>query len=251
MTPLQQFHEYWWGNRDVLGANTVIHLPAFSDLHIFAFTRSRLFVPGEYIYLFERIQRSQTESDYTRGIILDGHSGIGKSMFLFYALIRCLQESQEAILYFFCRTIMFSKDGVEEIDLNNFPYHSIHSPIWCLIDSYCGERPPPQFISHQYILPILASSRSDESYSSWAKRRSASRLVMNPWSDEEISIGVELFSCDQAMLVLYQSLLPKALNFCGPIILDIHSCLLSQGLTTITDHIYGPHPRVSSPASLV
>ncbi len=60
----------------------------------------------------------------------------------------------------------------------------------------------------------------------------------------------ELLSRDQATLVLYQSLLPEVLNFCGPIIRDIYICLLSQGSTTIIDHAYGPHPSVFSPASL-
>ncbi|KAG7446905.1 uncharacterized protein BT62DRAFT_93201 [Guyanagaster necrorhizus] len=101
-----------------------------------------------------------------------------------------------------------------------------------------------------YQPPILASSRSDELYSSWAKRKYASRLLMNPWCDEEISIGAELLSHDQATLVLYQSLLPKVLNSCGPIIRDTYSCLIFQGSSTIIDRIYGPRLRVSSPASL-
>lgn len=194
MTPisistLQHFHEYWWGNDNFLGANTVIHLPVFSDLHIFAFSGSRLLVRKEYLYIFKRLQHfCQTPRWYARGIVLDGHSGIGKSMFLFYALIRCLQESRDVIFYFSRRTLKFSKDGVQEFDLNNFPYHTIYSPIWCLIDSFGGERPPLPLIG-ACMFPILASSRTDEPYSSWAKRKCTSRLVMNPWSDEEIYIG--------------------------------------------------------------
>ncbi|KAK0462880.1 uncharacterized protein EV420DRAFT_1476666 [Desarmillaria tabescens] len=235
MSALQQFHEYWWGTKDnFLDANTVIHLPAFSNFHIFAFTDSRLLVLKEYIYIFERLQRfCQTPNCYSRGIVLDGHSGIGKSMFLFYALIRCLQESRDVIFHFYCRTLMFSKDGVQDIGLNDFQYNSIDSPTWCLIDSYGGEEPPLPLTSFAYILPILASSRSEQAHSGWAKDRA------------------ELLSQDQATLVLYQSLLPKALNFCGPIIRDIQSYLLSQGATTIIDHKYGPHPRVSNPASLL
>ncbi|KAK0194477.1 hypothetical protein F5146DRAFT_438160 [Armillaria mellea] len=190
MNTLQHFHEYWWGNDNFLGANTVIHLPVFSDLHIFDFTGSRLLVREEYLYIFKRLQDfCQTPRYYARAIILDGHPGIGKSMFLFYALIRCLQESRDVIFYFSHRTLKFSKDGVQEIDLNNFiPYPSIHSPIWCLIDGYGREGPPLDLIG-AYMFPILASSRSDEPYSGWAQRTAASRLVMNPWSDEEICIG--------------------------------------------------------------
>ncbi|KAK0431206.1 hypothetical protein EV421DRAFT_2041405 [Armillaria borealis] len=252
MSALQDFHEYWWGNDSSLAENTVIHLPVFSDLLIFAFTDSQLLVRKDYIYIFDRLQRfSQTDMYSTRGIVLNGHSGIGKSMFLFYALIRCLQESRDIIFYFFRRTLRFSKDGVQRIDLNDFPYDSIHCPIWCLIDSFCGERPPLQFIRHIYVFPILASSRPDKPYSSWAKRRIAAQLVMNPWRDQEIAIGAELFSHDEASLVLYQSLLPQVLNFCGPIIQDIRNCLLSEGATTIIDQIYGPHPRVYNSTSLI
>ncbi|SJL08738.1 uncharacterized protein ARMOST_12108 [Armillaria ostoyae] len=252
MSTLQHFHEDWWGNNDLLCANVVVHLPAFSDLQIFALPGPRLLVRKEYIYLFGRLQRfGQRENYYSRGVVLNGHSGIGKSMFLFYALIRCLQESWDVIFYFFHRTLVFSKDGVQEIDLNKFPHHSFRSPIWCLIDSFDGEHPPVQFLRHGYIFPILASSRPDEAYSSWAKRRCVCEYIMNPWSDEEISIGVELLSRDEASLILYQSLLPQVLNFCGPIIRDVYSCLLSQGSTAIIDNIYGPHPCVYNAASLV
>ncbi|SJL08728.1 uncharacterized protein ARMOST_12098 [Armillaria ostoyae] len=184
MSALQDFHEYWWGNDSSLAENAVIHLPVFSDLLIFAFTDSQLLVRKDYIYIFDRLQRfSQTDMYSTRGIVLNGHSGIGKSMFLFYALIRCLQESRDVIFYFFRRTLRFSKDGVQRIDLNDFP--------------------------------------------------------------------AELFSHDEASLILYQSLLPQVLNFCGPIIQDIRNCLLSEGATTIIDQIYGPHPRVYNSTSLV
>ncbi|KAK0236530.1 hypothetical protein EDD85DRAFT_1006019, partial [Armillaria nabsnona] len=147
---------------------------------------SRLLVCKDYVYVFERLQRfCETPMCYKRGIVLDGHSGIGKSVFLFYALIRCLQESRDVIFHFVCRTLLFSKDGVKEIGLD-FPYDSFSSPIWCLIDSYGGEPPPLELVSHAYIFPILASSRPDELRSRWAKRKCASRIILNPWSDEEI-----------------------------------------------------------------
>ncbi|SJL08735.1 uncharacterized protein ARMOST_12105 [Armillaria ostoyae] len=252
MVTLQDFHEYRWGNDTSLAENTVIHLPAFSDLRILAFSRSRLLVRKDYIYIFERLQRfCQTPRCYNRGIVLDGHSGIGKSVFLFYALIRCLQEARDVIFHFCNQTLMFSKDGVQKIDLDDFPYYSFCSPIWCLIDSYDGERPPEPLVDAYTMFPIVASSRSDEPYSSWATSRCASRLVMNPWSDQEIAIGAKLFSRDEASLALYQSLLPQALTFCGPIIQDIRHCLLSNGSTATVDQIYGPHPRVCNPASLL
>ncbi|PBK87235.1 hypothetical protein ARMGADRAFT_1066077 [Armillaria gallica] len=172
MVTLEDFHEYWWGNDTPLAENTVIHLPAFSDLRILAFSRSWLLVRKDYIYIFERLQRfCQTPRCYNRGIVLDGHSGIGKSVFLFYALIRCLQESRDVIFHFCNRTLMFSKGGVQKIDLNDFPYYSFCSPIWCLIDSYDGERPPEPLVDAYTMFPIVASSRSDEPYSSWATNR--------------------------------------------------------------------------------
>ncbi|KAG7447095.1 uncharacterized protein BT62DRAFT_60868 [Guyanagaster necrorhizus] len=159
----------------------------------------------------------------------NGHSGIGKSVFLFYLSYDVCKSPgilcSTSLVEPFC-----SKDGVRVIDLTHYPL---------------------QLIRHGYLFPTLASSRSEELYSSWAKRRYASRFVMNPWSDEEISIGAELLSCD-ATLVLYvlcRSLLSQVLNFCGFIIRDVYSRLLSQGSITIIDRIYGPHPRVSSPAS--
>ncbi|KAK0236528.1 hypothetical protein EDD85DRAFT_576258 [Armillaria nabsnona] len=136
MTTLQQFHEYWWGKDDFLIANTVIHFPAFPN-HI-EFTSSgcgsRLLVREEYIYLFERLQNSSGyKQNYSRAVVLDGHSGIGKSMFLLYALVRCLQESRDVMFYFYHQVVHFSKDGVREIyeDL----YELIRAPIWCLMDS--------------------------------------------------------------------------------------------------------------------
>ncbi|KAK0213744.1 hypothetical protein IW262DRAFT_1301209 [Armillaria fumosa] len=131
MSTLQDFHEHWWGNDSSLSENTVIHLPAFSGLRIFAFSRSRLL------------------------------------------------ESQDVIFHFVGRTLVFSKDGVKEIGLN-FLYDSFSSPIWCLVDSYGGEPPPLEL--------------SDELSSSWAKSRYASQIILNPWSDEEISIGTYDFS---------------------------------------------------------
>ncbi len=62
----------------------------------------------------------------------------------------------DVIFYFSRRTLKFSKDGVQEFDLNNFPYHTIYSPIWCLIDSFGGERPPLPLIG-ACMFPILAS----------------------------------------------------------------------------------------------
>ncbi|KAK0497991.1 hypothetical protein EDD18DRAFT_1160490 [Armillaria luteobubalina] len=95
---------------------------------------------------------------YKRGIVLGGHSGIGKSMFLFYALIRCLQESQDVIFHFGGRTLVFSKGGVKEIHLN-FSYDSFGSLIWCLVDSYGGEpstraRQPRIYLSYTRFITV-------------------------------------------------------------------------------------------------
>ncbi|KAK0213770.1 hypothetical protein IW262DRAFT_1467122 [Armillaria fumosa] len=249
MSTLQQFHEYWWGKDDFLIANTVIHFPAFPNHIEFSLCGYRLLVREEYIYLFERLQTfSQYERNYMRAVVLDGHSGVGKSMFLFYALVRCLQESRDVMFYFYHQVVHFSKYGVKEIheDL----YELICAPIWCLMDSFNGECPPIELTHHGYILPIFASSRPEELYSHWADSRCPYRLIMNPWSEQEIYMGMNLLDIDQNTFDLYRSQLPQVLSYSGPIIRDIYNVFLTHGSGAVK-HLYNHHPNVSNLASLV
>ncbi|KAK0471401.1 hypothetical protein IW261DRAFT_1670915 [Armillaria novae-zelandiae] len=246
MSTLQQFHEYWWGKDDFIIANTVIHFPAFPN---FSFCGYRLLVREEYIYLFERLQTfSQYGRNYVRAVIVDGHSGVGKSMFLFYALVRCLQESRDVVFYFYHQVVHFSKDGAKEIYENLYEF--ICAPIWCLMDSYNGECPPIELTHHGYILPIFASSRPEELYSHWADIRCPYRLVMNPWSEQEIYMGMNLLDVDQNTFDLYRSQLPQVLGYCGHIIRDIYSVFFTYGSGAVK-HLYNHHRHVSNLASLI
>ncbi|KAK0189984.1 hypothetical protein F5146DRAFT_1201222 [Armillaria mellea] len=266
MSTLQQFHESWWGKDDFLIANTVIHFPAIPNHTEFSFCDFRLLVREEYIYLFERLQTfSQRKENYARAVVLDGDSGVGKSMFLFYALVRCLQESRDVMFYFYHQVVRFSKDGVKEIydDL----YQHIYAPIWCLMDSFNGECPPIELTDHGCILPISISSRPDELHSRWADSRIPFRVIMNPWSEQEIYMGcvpcssspyfisdifdrIRLLDVDQNTFDLYRSQLPQVLSYCGPIIRDIYNIFSTHGSGAVK-HLYSHHIPVSNQASLV
>ncbi|KAK0213745.1 hypothetical protein IW262DRAFT_1517608 [Armillaria fumosa] len=227
----------------------VIHLPAFSNHIEFSFCGSQLLVREEYIYLFQRLQTvCLDEQNYMRAVVLDGHSGVGQSMFLFYALVRCLQESWDVMFYFYHQVVHFSKDGVKEIyeDI----YELIRAPVWCLMDSFNGECPPVELTYHGYILPVLVQSRPEELYSGWVNSRCPYRLVMNPWSEQGIYMEIKLLDVDQNMSDLYQSQLPQVLSYCGPIIRDICKVFSTYGSGAVK-HLYSRYQHVSNQASLV
>lgn len=61
-------------------------------------------------------------------------------------------------------------------------------PIWMLIDVDFGTAPDSVFVSLPFF-PIQATPLNPEKYRSWAKQKISVRLIMNPWTWEEILFG--------------------------------------------------------------
>ncbi|KAK0213771.1 hypothetical protein IW262DRAFT_329865, partial [Armillaria fumosa] len=253
---LRNLHCEWWCNPtiDLTTANAIISLPEFRVTSILSYTSHRLLIRQEYILLFNRLVIFCTTAPrwHSRGIIITGQPGIGKSVFLLYALLRCLQNGQPLLFHMKNQTYAIFANGVSEVDPACL-LQSVTVPICALIDSAGGQKvPPPDELLHShFICPIFATSPDERRYHHFKQARVAVVFVMDPWSDDELSLGVSLASEDLALVALYQSQLSQVTYLCGPVIRDILSTLLYQSSHPIMSRIDAALGKANDYDSLV
>ncbi|KAK0494222.1 hypothetical protein EDD18DRAFT_1176064 [Armillaria luteobubalina] len=234
---LRNLYCEWWRNStiDLTTANAIISLPGLGLTDILSYTTHRFLIRQEYIFLFNRLVLFCATAPrwHSRGIIITGQPGIGKSIFLLYTLLRCLQDGQPVLFHMMNQTFTIFANGVSQVDPACL-LQSVTTPICALIDSEGRQKvPPPDELLHSYfICPVFTTSPDSRRYHNFMQDRAAVVFVMDPWSDDELSLGVSLAAEDLARVALYQSQLSQVKDLCGPVIRDILSTLLYQS----------PHP---------
>ncbi|PIL28677.1 hypothetical protein GSI_08721 [Ganoderma sinense ZZ0214-1] len=150
--------------------------------------QSPVMVRSEYLQVFQHIRTmmSALSPAELAGLVLTGHSGIGKTSFLYYALGAALAAHMPVV---FCNRsdfcVLFDYHGVHVINLAGAFFGR---RILFLVDSnsnICS--PPGAFTQHTFGGMIVQATSPDPSrWKQWAKELCASSWVMGLWEREEM-----------------------------------------------------------------
>ncbi|EDR06022.1 uncharacterized protein LACBIDRAFT_294749 [Laccaria bicolor S238N-H82] len=160
------------------------------DINIDGLKYSKLWIRAEYIRVFNSVNAYYDEPTSTPGapcVVVTGQPGIGKSVWVYYALRRCLAERKPVIWYSKRCCYMFAEDGVYEMPAD-FQRANLKSYIWTLVDS--DEAPdgvPPYLVPHRTpLFVIFSTSPRDDRWSRLHKTVRPMVAIMNPWKRKEI-----------------------------------------------------------------
>jgi hypothetical protein len=111
----------------------------------------------------------------------------GKSVWIYYALRRCLAEKKPIIWYREQACYLFVEEGVYEVPAGFKPSY-FKTFVWTLVDSDSSkEGPPPLLIDHgTHLYVIYVTSPDKQRWSRMEKTMSRVVVVMDPWTKEEI-----------------------------------------------------------------
>ncbi|KAI9513532.1 hypothetical protein F5148DRAFT_1278893 [Russula earlei] len=136
------------------------------------------------------------------GIIFTGQPGIGKTYFVWYLLIRLLQDNQtivfvvdgESPILFYLDGIYVPKDPLYEEYLPHLPKNSRGGFVWFLFDisSPCSPIPSMVYSPSPLFFPIQAPSPNPAHYSIWHKFRRPLYTAFPIWTFEELKKGLLL-----------------------------------------------------------
>ncbi|KAF8891473.1 hypothetical protein CPB84DRAFT_1683318, partial [Gymnopilus junonius] len=161
-------------------------LPGDPFLEVF---QTRFLVRAEYIRIFDRVKAASNDPSVVA--IVTGQPGIGKSMWIYYALRRCLGEKQPVIWYRSGEFHLFSNAGVQVID----PEYLRHPPFtWCFVDAFQADSvPPAAAVQDNQVFPIYVTSPKEERWAKLRQARTPELIVMNPWTRGELEKAAVLY----------------------------------------------------------
>ena len=110
-----------------------------------------------------------------------------KSVWVYYALRRCLAERKPVVWYSKERCYLFVEEGVYEMPAD-FQQANFKSYIWTLVDSdEAPEGVPPYLVPHRTPLSVVFStSPCGDKWSRLHKTVRPVVTIMNPWKRKEI-----------------------------------------------------------------
>ncbi|CAG8581473.1 6611_t:CDS:2, partial [Acaulospora colombiana] len=188
--------DLWEDNFDDQTKDHIFTEPFLVDM------KPQLFVRAEYVRLFDKVEA--IHRNYPgNSVVVTGQPGIGeiflaysrlgrsvnssqgKSYWAYYALRRCLGRQQPVVWYQRRAFYLFGDDGVQNI--NPGRYQPVKEFTWCLVDSiYAKTFPISEFGHSACLFPIYIASPDEKRWKPLHQSRYPSRLVMNPWTWEEI-----------------------------------------------------------------
>ncbi|KAM5546204.1 hypothetical protein V8D89_000330 [Ganoderma adspersum] len=149
--------------------------------------QSLILVRSEYPQIFQHVQAMPTLSKTCSGLVLTGHPGVGKTMFLFYALGAALATHMPVV---FCdrsdSCVLFDDRGVHMV--HPVANHPFERRTLFLVDSNSAIYSPPG----AFLPPILegvivqAVSPDPSRWKQWAKDVRAWTWVLGLWEREEM-----------------------------------------------------------------
>jgi len=110
-----------------------------------------------------------------------------KSVWVYYALRRCLAERKLVIWYFKECCYLFVEEGVYEMPAD-FQTTELKPFIWTLVDSdEAPEAVPPYLVPHSTpLFVIFSTSPRRDRWSCLHKTVRPKHVIMNPWKRKEI-----------------------------------------------------------------
>lgn len=128
------------------------------------------------------------ESPFCRfvGLVLK-YCTIGKSVWIYYALLRRISERKAVIWLYNEVFYLFVEDGIYEMP-PKFQTFNFLSIVWTLVDSDQNkDGVPPALVAHgTSLFVIYSTSPAKERWSRLDKTTHTTRLIMNPWTRKEI-----------------------------------------------------------------
>ncbi|KAF8518633.1 hypothetical protein BU17DRAFT_90687 [Hysterangium stoloniferum] len=134
----------------------------------------RILVRAEYIRVFDAVKAVYEEFHDKRLAMVTGQPGIGKTLWIRYALRRCLGEKQPVVWYRAGNCYFFSESGLDII--NPLLHQSGTKHTWCF-----------------KLFPIYVTSPEQERWRKLRQLRIPTRIIMDPWTLEEIEKASELY----------------------------------------------------------
>ncbi|KIJ08878.1 hypothetical protein PAXINDRAFT_158031 [Paxillus involutus ATCC 200175] len=138
--------------------------------------------------------------EYSRGASILGQPGIGKSLFLIYALVERLQKRQPtAYQYHDDRYFLFTETGVTSQPANHdLPLDTSHggTHIWALSDSNARTIQPASAFITLGVRTVQAASPNRQRWKEWTKQAKAGLYVMDVWQQEELAALATILECD-------------------------------------------------------
>jgi hypothetical protein len=150
-------------------------------------------VRAEYIRLYnfvESVYATREEGTKPPIVVITGQPGIGKTIWIYYALRRRLAQRLPSILYvgggIYYRIVqsgVYIHKGTKDF------WRKAPEPLWCFVDSaYAPDGPPISLASvgSRSILVVYVTSPTSRR---WAKLHQIStqhRAIMDPWTWEEM-----------------------------------------------------------------
>ncbi|KAH9009391.1 hypothetical protein EDB84DRAFT_1280496 [Lactarius hengduanensis] len=175
-----------------------------------------LLVRKEYIQLYKyckKYLRSHRDDPKPPSVVITGQPGIGKSVWITYALCQRLTEGEPFIWFSGTCRYLFVAEGVFVVPPDYPPTH-FKTCIWTFVDADDGipDYLAPHRTKH---LIILSSSPESSRWKLLTKTTQCSTAIMDPWTREEIS----------------QAAVTRGLTASDPRIDEMY-------------HQYGPTPRI-------
>ncbi|KAF9234972.1 hypothetical protein BU15DRAFT_51971 [Melanogaster broomeanus] len=144
-----------------------------------------MIVRGEYTLAMKAFEEAQ----YHKGAVVLGQPGIGKTIFLIYALVERLRRKQPTAFQFEPDMyILFTENGVTTHSANDDEPLTLWNGIWALSDSNNKTIDPAvAFLGLLGVRTIQATSPDSKRWKEWKKQYRAGLYIMDNWTLEELS----------------------------------------------------------------
>ncbi|KAK2464475.1 hypothetical protein APHAL10511_003454 [Amanita phalloides] len=144
-------------------------------------------------------------------VVITGQPGIGKSIWIYYALRRRLAERKPVIWYLDQTRYLFVEEGVYKVPDE---FHDFTVFVWTLVDSDEDEGGVPEnlVMRHTRHSVIYCSSPSRDRWSRLHKTVRHYNFIMNPWKSKEI---LRVTSTSPPGAILHESV-NRVFNEFGP-----------------------------------
>ncbi|KAF8552965.1 hypothetical protein OG21DRAFT_1485803 [Imleria badia] len=204
---LKSFAEAVWGNAQAFLKQDHTTGAEYIDMteHPHAFKvllgpavrhQAKILVREEYRIALHELETNDT---YRYGAYITGQPGIGKTLFLAYALVARLgqqrtvawQDTTGRQFYVLFRDTATFYSLADPTPLYDY------GPLWALSDSNAGvQSPAPIFYSPDDVRTIQTTSPKQSNWKAWSKYAGAVCYVMDIWSEEEIVDLAKLLNLD-------------------------------------------------------
>ncbi|KAF8627245.1 hypothetical protein AX15_004464 [Amanita polypyramis BW_CC] len=159
------------------------------EIGIKDFQFPRIWIRAEYVRIYDALEARYRMPVYpymASAVVITGQPGIGKSVWIYYALRRRLAERKPVIWYYLKTRYLFVEEGVYEVPDK---FHDFEVFVWTLVDSDASDK---DRVPKNLVMPgtrhfvIYCTSPNEDRWSRLHKTVHDDIFIMNPWKSKEI-----------------------------------------------------------------